>query len=63
MKFFYVLFSVVLFSCVNKTVEKKQTEDPIIIVSHQIENNITNDSLYVERAKINIENIKPVTTI
>ena len=54
MKFFYVLFSVLLFSCVNKPLEKKQTEDPIIFVSDMIENDITNDSLYVERAKINI---------
>tara|TARA_Y100001954_G_scaffold122660_1_gene131774 strand:+ start:2498 stop:3568 length:1071 start_codon:yes stop_codon:yes gene_type:complete len=50
---------VLLFSCVS--VENKDSknsnlnQDPMIIISSQIDNDITNDALYVKRAKINIE--------
>ena len=59
MRFNFFLSFVLLFSCVS--VEHKDSEnsnpneDPIIIISGQIDNDITNDLLYVKRAKINIE--------
>ena len=57
MKFFYVLFSIFIFSCGSSNTEKQKEEnkDPIVVVSNQIEKDITNDALYVERAKINID--------
>ena len=59
MRFYPFLSLFFLFSCVsveNKDSEKSiQIEDPMIIISSQIDNDITNDALYVKRAKINLE--------
>ena len=48
-----------LFSCVSldhKDSENSiQNQDPMIIISSQIDNDITNDDLYVKRQKINLE--------
>ena len=59
MRFNLFLSLILLFSC--DSFQKKdfdnsiQNQDPMIIISSQIDNDITNDDLYVKRAKINIE--------
>ena len=62
MKLFYFLISFLFFSCVNETsdtsIHETQDNHSIIVVSNQIEEDITNDSLYVERAKINIQKFR-----
>lgn len=57
MRIIFFLFSVILISCVSETESVKETknQDPIVVVSELIDKDITNDSLYVERAKINID--------
>jgi len=57
MKLLHLLFSVLLMACTSENVSTDTVidEDPILVVSDLIEGDITNDSLYVERAKINIE--------
>ena len=62
MKLFYFLISFLFFSCVNEnsdtSIPETQDNHSIIVVSNQIEDDITNDSLYVERAKINIQKFR-----
>jgi len=57
MKIFYFLISVFFLSCFNENIppQKKVNEDPISVISSLIEKDITNDSLYVERAILSIE--------
>tara|TARA_B100000683_G_scaffold117803_1_gene115808 strand:+ start:1914 stop:2984 length:1071 start_codon:yes stop_codon:yes gene_type:complete len=59
MRFNLFLSFVLLFSCDSidhkNSGNSNSNEDPMIIISSQIENDITNDALYLKRAKINIE--------
>ena len=57
MKIFYFLISVFFLSCFNENIppQKKVNDDLISVISSLIEKDITNDSLYVERAILSIE--------
>ena len=57
MRIIFCLYSLFLIACVSETESVKETknQDPIVVVSELIDKDITNDSLYVERAKINID--------
>ena len=59
MRLYFIFLSFFLYSCVideNKSPTKSQNNhDAISLISEKIKNDITNNFLYIERAKINIE--------
>ena len=59
MRFCFIFLSFFLCSCgpnENKSsIKSKNNQDAISLISAKIKNDITNNVLYIERAKINIE--------
>ena len=59
MRLYFIFLSFFLYSCVtdeNKSLtNSKNNQDAISLISEKIKNDITNNFLYIERAKINIE--------
>ena len=59
MRFCFIFLSFFLCSCVSdenkSSIKSKNNQDAISLISAKIKNDITNNVLYIERAKINIE--------